>query len=396
MPEERPSFVPGDAPWEAVTMRFNGIPILLYRTLCSQDQIKGWVSNPRIELVLSRWRRLQHRSVDSFPDDEEMLELMLEDDAISGSDQTFAVIELGEDVKRNGVRDPIIVTWEGQLLDGNRRKFAVMWALSERGGASADQRELLRRIPVLVLNRDADEAQKSAILVQENYAASLKKAWPEVITNAKLYQRYLEVSGQRPDSNDLQIRQLLREEFPRFGVTEIKGRIGTWQLIEEFRAELTGEIEEDELDRLINNQFQCFRQAHDTFSQKPDYHRPEFKNLLFQGIRHNLFPSFAAVRDLKDIVDSERATELFLQGEGMSKRQKQENFKRVRDEAGRDRAERELPTEARLGHFIDFLDRLTSAQIGRLSSDVLERLKNALTRVIAQAEASPSNNTSRN
>lgn len=394
MPEERPSFIPEGAPWEPLTMRFNGIPILLYRTHCSQDQIKGWVSNPRIELVLSRWRRLKHRSVDSFPDDEEMLELMLEDDAISGSDQTFAVIELGEDVKRNGVRDPIIVTWEGQLLDGNRRKYSVMWALSERGGASADQRELLRRIPVLILNRDADEAQKSAILVQENYAASLKKAWPEVITNAKLHQRYLEVSGQRPDSDDLQIRQLLRGEFPRFGVTEIKGRIGTWQLIEEFRAELTGEIEEDELDRLINNQFQCFRQAHDTFSRSPDYHRSEFKDLLFKGIRYDFFPSFAAVRDLKDIVDSERATELFLQGEGMSKAQRKANYKRVRDEAGRDRAERELPTEARLGYFIDFLDGLTSAQIGRLSPDVLERLKIALTRVIAQAEASPSDSTS--
>lgn len=65
----------------------------------------------------------------------------------------------------------------------------------------------------------------------------------------------------------------------------------------------------------------------------------------------------------------------------------------MRDEAGRDRAERELPTEARLGHFIDFLDGLTSTQIGRLSPDILEHLRNALTRVIAQAEASPSDST---
>ena len=72
-------------------------------------------------------------SVDAFPDDEEMLELML-----SYDDGSFAIQDLGEDVKRNGVREPIVVTWGSTLIDGNRRKFAVMWALSDRGGGSRD------------------------------------------------------------------------------------------------------------------------------------------------------------------------------------------------------------------------------------------------------------------
>lgn len=388
MPDERPNFVSSDAPFNLETMRFNGVPVSLYRTEVPQERVQGWVNNPRIEMILGRWRRQSHRSPDVFPNDEEMLELMLEDDALHPKYPTFEIQKLGEDIKLNDVRDAIIITWEGQLLDGNRRKFATMWALSERGGATPEQRVRLSEIPALVLNKDASEHEKNAILVEENYAESLKKAWPEVVANRKLYLRYREMSTQLPNHNDLQLRQVLHSEFPRFGTTEIRDRIETWQLTEEFRVEYMDELGEDDLDRTINDKFQFFRQAHDTFRTKSSYYQnSEFKQLLFKGIRHDLFPSFASVRELGDIFDSNRATEILLQGEGMSKGQKGQNFKRARDEAGRDRAENEMPTEQRLDHFINFLDGLTSAQIARLSTDVVGRLGEALMRVIAQAQA---------
>lgn len=389
MPEERPSFVPPDAPWESVQMRFNGLAIILYRTKIPKDNIHGWVNNPRIEMILGRWRKQRHRSQDAFPTDEEMLELMLEDDSLNPKNQTFAIQELGEDIKRNLIRDPIIVTWQSKLLDGNRRKFAHMWALSERGGATPEQRILLDKIPTLVLHREAGEAEEKAILIQENYADSLKKAWPEVVANRKLYDRYRELSDVFTSEDDLQIRRHLHEEFPRFGVTEIRDRIETWQLTEEFRVEYSEELDDDELDRLINDQFQYFRQARDTFRAKAFYQNPDFKQLLFKGIMHKLFPSFAAVRDLEDIFNSQRASEIFLQGEGMSGGQKKQNFRRARDEAGRERAEKEMSAELRLTQFIDFLDNLTSTQIANLSSHIVDRLRESLNRLIAQAQASP-------
>ena len=388
MPTDRPDFVQPEAGMDPVTVRFNAVPVTLFRTYGDPRRIKGWVDNPRVAMIINRWRRQGHRSPDAYPTDDEFLDLMLEDDGLSRNNSTFAIEELGEDIKRNGVRDPIIVTWEGKLLDGNRRKFAVMWALSDRGSADAGQRQLLESVPLLVLPENAASSDEKVILIQENYADSLKRRWPEVITNGALYDRYQELSDQLPNEADLDIRRRLREEFPRFNTTEIRNRIETWQLIMEFQAEYSEDLDEDELARLTNDRFQYFRQANDTYRRREVFSEPEFRDLLFRGIQHGLFPSFASVRNLEDIHRSPRATEIFNRGEGMSDAQKRANFRLARDEAGRERAERELSVENRLESMVRFLDDLTSTQLANLSASMVDRLQEVLERVIAQAEAS--------
>ena len=387
MTNDRPAFIPSDAKWTPILVRYNSYPVQLFATEAEPNRIKGWTDNPRIRLILARWRNASHRSADAVPTDEEMLELMLEDDDRSG-DENFAIEDLGEDVKRNGVREPLIVTWDGDLIDGNRRKFAVMWAVSNRGGATESSLNLLRRIPILVLLKDASEVDKQQILIQENYADSLKKRWPEVVTNGELYDRYRELSDQFPQETDLAIRKRLCEEFPRFNVTEIRNRINTWQLIERFRSDHSDDLDVDDMEQLINDRFQYFRQANDTFRNKNVFSDPEFIDLIFKGIRHQIFPSFASVRSMDDIYESAAATRIFLQGEGMSKSQKRMNFQKARDEAGRERAEREMLPERRLDGFLEFLDNLTSKQLSELPAEQRERLVNALERVIAQSEVS--------
>ena len=390
MSSDRPAFVLPDAQWDPVMIRFNGIPISLIRTEGDPRLIKGWVHNPRIDMILRRWRHAGNRSADAYPDDEELLELMIQDDVINKREdrRTFSITSLGEDVKRNGVREPIIVTWDGTLIDGNRRKFAVMWALSSKGGATSDQRHLLERIPMLVLPQNVPESQKESILVQENYAGSMKKEWPPVVANKALFDRHRELRDLYPGEDDLTIRRHLRDEFPRFDVTDIMHRIETWLLIQEFRGEYSDEIDEDELERRINDQFTYFQQANDTFRKQNFYDDPEFRDLLFEGIRHELFPSFVAVRRMEDIYRSPRAREIFLEGEGMSPAQKRANFERARDEAGRERATRDLTVDKRIETVIESLDNLTSVELAKIAPTLRVRLENALQRIIAQATIS--------
>jgi hypothetical protein len=285
------------------------------------------------------------------------------------------------------VRDRIIVDWEGVLLDGNRRKFAVLWALSSRTTADPSVRQLLSRIPLYVLMPDATPEQKKAILSQENYAESLKLKWPEIVTNGRLYAAYHALRVQYPDSPELEIRQRVKEEFPRFSVTEIGYLIQTWELINEFRADFQDDMREDELDSIVDSRFQQFRQGRDTFTTSGLIAEPAFKNLLFQGIRHGLFPSFAAVRALGDIYASEEATELFKQGEGGSRGQINANFERARDEAGRARAIKGQSVESRITSFIEFLNGLTSVQMVELPTATRTELEETLLRVIAQSDA---------
>ena len=435
MSNDRPGFVFNDAGWQLETRHFNGIQIPLYRTEGDVSQIEGWVENPRIEMILNRWRNARHMSVAAFPDDEEMLDLMLDYD-----DGSFAIPELGEDVKRNGVREPIIVTWAGKLIDGNRRKFAAMWALSDRGAATTEQLHLLGRIPIFVLPQGAPTLHEDSIIIQENYAESLKKEWPQVVTNGRLYRRFHELSNQFPNEQELAIRRRVRSEFPRFGISEIRNRINTWLLIEEFRADYSDEENEDDLEAKINKTFQYFRQANDTyrtkniseirnrintwllieefradysdeeneddleakinktfqyFRQANDTYRtknvfvePEFKQLLFRGIQQELFPSFASVRRLEEIYQNPQATELFLGGEGLSGTGLRANFDRAVSEARREEATRNLTVERRLESIIESIDHLTSVELATIPANLRSRLESALQRIIAQATVS--------
>ena len=383
MSNDRPGFLTGDAAWQLETRHFNGIQIPLYRTEGEVSQIKGWVENPRIDMILNRWRNARHRSVDVVPDDDEMLDLMLDYD-----DGSFAIPELGEDVKRNGVREPIIVTWDGTLIDGNRRKFAVMWALSDRGGATNEQLHLLGRTPMFVLPEGAPELHKQSIIIQENYAESLKKEWPQVVTNGRIYRRYQELSNQFPHEQELAIRRRVRGEFPRFNTTEIRNRINTWLLIEEFRADYGDEDNEDDLEAKINKNFQYFRQANDTYRTKNVFSEPEFKTLLFRGIQQELFPSFASVRRLEEIYPNPQATEIFLGGEGLSGTGLRANFDRATAEARREEATRNLSVEKRLEAIIESINSLTSVELAEIAATLRSRLESALQRVIAQATVS--------
>ena len=384
MSNDRPDFVLQDAEWgELETRYFNGIPITLYRTEGDPSKIKGWVDNPRVDMVLNRWRNASHRSVDAVPDDEEMLGLMLNYD-----EGSFAIRDLGEDVKRNGVREPIIVTWDGTLIDGNRRKFAVMWAMSSKGGASPEQYHRLGRIPMFVLPEGASDSDKQSIIVQENYAESLKREWPQVVTNGSIYRRHQELSNQFPSEQELDIRRRVQREFPRFGVTDIRDRINTWNLIEEFRVDYDDDTNEDDLADKINRSFQYFRQANDTFRNKNVFTEPEFKELLFCGIQENLFPSFASVRRLEEIYRNPQAKEIFLGGEGLQGTALRSNFDRATAEAGREEATRNLTLERRLESMIDSLNNLTSMELAEIPPSLRSGLESALQRIIAQATVS--------
>lgn len=383
MSNDKPSFVLDDADWKSETRLYNGIQISLFRTEGDASAIKGWVENPRIDMIVNRWRNADHKSVDAYPDDDEMLELMLNYD-----DGSFAIPELGEDVKLNGVREPIIVTWDGTLIDGNRRKYAVMWALSDRGAATNAQRHLLERIPMFVLPAGAPDLHRQSIIIQENYAESLKKEWPQVVTNGRIYQRFQELSEKFPNETELDIRRKVREEFPRFNITEIRNRINTWLLIEEFRADYAEGENEDDLEAKINRNFQYFRQANDTFRTKNVFSEPEFKELLFRGIDQELFPSFASVRRLEEIYRNPQAAEIFVGGEGLTGTGLRANFDRATGEARREEATRNLTVEKRLEAIIESIDNLTSVELANIPGILRSRLEDALQRVIAQATVS--------
>ena len=278
----------------------------------------------------------------------------------------------------------------------SRRKFAVMWAMSSKGGASPEQHHRLGRIPMFVLPEATSDSDKQSIIIQENYAESLKREWPQVVTNGSIYRRFQELSNQFPGEQELDIRRRVQREFPRFGVTDIRDRINTWNLIEEFKVDYGDDTNEDDLADKINKSFQYFRQANDTFRNKNVFTQPEFKELLFSGIQENLFPSFASVRRLEEIYRNPQAKEIFLGGEGLQGTALRSNFDRATAEAGREEATRNLTLERRLESMIHSLNNLTSMELAEIPPLVRSGLESALQRIIAQATVSKEETTEAN
>ena len=208
------------------------------------------------------------------------------------------------------------------------------------------------------------------------------------MTNGRIYRRFQELASQFPHEQELAIRQRVRREFPRFSTTEIRNRFNTWNLIEEFRADYSDEDNEDDLEAGINKSFQYFRQANDTYRNRNVFSEPEFKELLFNGIQNELFPSFAAVRRLEEIYRNPRATEIFLEGEGLSGTGLRSNFDRATGVANHEEATKNLTLERRLESIIDSIDELTSVQLAQIPPSLRSRLESALQRIIAQATVS--------
>ena len=390
MPTKTPFYIAEDAEMVLETKMFNGMAIPIYMTVGNPQAVHGWTENPRTRMVVDRWRRKTHSSDDVFPCDDDMLNLMLEDDARSGAlgSATFKIRDLGASIKQNGLWQALIVDWEGNLLDGNRRKFAVKWALSPAGGASHQEKLMLEHSPIWVLPENTTQEAKDHIVVQSNYGQSLKQEWPQFVTNHYIYDVFKGIWSGNPDLTELEVRKQVAEIFASFSHSEIGSRVRTCELTEEFRAEYSDDLDDDALEQIINSRFQYFRQAHDTYKAKECYENPGFRELVFEGIKNDLFPSFAAVRKLGAIHDCPSASKIFLDGIGLTPKQKKENFNLASAEAYRAEAEKRLPIDARVRECVQFLEGLTSVQIASISDDLVDDLCVALERVIAQAEAS--------
>ena len=162
----------------------------------------------------------------------------------------------------------------------------------------------------------------------------------------------------------------MRSEFPRFSTTEIRNRINTWLLIEEFRADYGDEDNEDDLEAKINKNFQYFRQANDTYRTKNVFSEPEFKELLFRGIQQELFPSFASVRRLEEIYPNPQATEIFLGGEGLIWTGLRANFDRATPRRVAKRLPGTLTVERRLEAIIESIDQFDVCGTGENPGDL--------------------------
>lgn len=344
---------------------FHGRKIQIWDGVAKISKISGWVGNPRLDLELKRFR---DSNAGRSPNDDEILNIMT-------SVKEFDIKTLADDIRDNGVRQPVIVSNDGRLLDGNRRYFASRYLISKTPENDPNLSDY-QKIPVWVLQQ-SNQDDEHRILVQENFYSSLKVEWGDYVKATYVYN----------DLNDglsvIAVKQ--KYGWPSAKVNETKKIMG---LIDEFKNFATtdeGEdglgLEELEAERIAAEKYQFFNEAQKSFygALEKDY---EFKKQFFRWLCEGTFASFQEVRIAHEAWSDDRAKKELMSGDtGSAKKAKAIlDYKRLMH----DRTEK---AEDNIEDFIKFLEGLTAHQITSLPADSIEKLEGCLKRVTEMAKA---------
>lgn len=350
---------------------YNGRKLMIFEGKIKISSIEGWIDNPRIALAK---KNLQSEIGNRTLTQEEIFELMKEDGDIR-------LKELRDDIIKNGLREPLTLSHSGRLLDGNRRFFAIKYAL-EKMPTSDPNRQDLEIIDVHVLTEDASEEDEQNVLVEENFSPSLKIEWPEYVKAMKII--HAQSAGLSIDD--------LAEKFG-WPKSKIRETLKINELIQDFIAFATADrnlddefegglgLVEQEAECIAAKNYQFFNEAQKSFFDplRTDIH---FKIQFFRWIYEGKFSSFQEVRIAYNAWKTPDAKAVLMQPNPAAAK----SAKAILDYNAR--IVRNVDDSAnKIECFLKFLNELTAQEISSIPETCRAKLKEALELVIKMNEA---------
>ena len=365
-----PDWLEGSPNPRLVHKSFHGRKIPLWEGVAKVDKVYGWVNNPRLELELKRFKD-DHAGRD--PTNDEILAIMI-------AVKEFGVKDLADDIRSNGVRQPIILGSDGKLLDGNRRFYAVKYVLSKTDVNDPNYQDFTK-IPVWVLDNSCSADDEQRILVQENFYPALKVEWPDYVKARYVYDDLMngipaQAVGQKYNWRTSKVGETkkimdLIGEFVQFATTP-KDEEGLG-------------INELEAERVAAERYQQFNEAQKSFLSQlaTDF---DFKIQFFRWVHEGKFSSFQEVRVAWEGWKDPNVRRILLTNdpESAKKARAEVEYKKVVKNNVVDAAER-------INDIVKFLEQLTAAEISSLPEDAIETLMKALSTVGEMGKAAKNN-----
>ncbi len=275
-----------DKPQPQIKQRlYNGRRINVWEGKVKVSSIIGWVDNPRIELEKKKYlSQVGGRQLTQ----DEIFDLMKNDPEVK-------LKELRDDIIKNGLREPLALSYTGKLLDGNRRFFAVKYALASMPLPDPNRQDF-ETVEVHVLSEDATDADEQNVLVEENFSASLKIEWPAYVKAVQVIDAHQE--GLSPEQ--------ISQKFS-WAKSKVKETLKIHSIIQEFITFSTANIDPDDesggglglseqaAETVAAKNYQYFNEAQKSFFD-PLQTDIDFKIQFFKWINDSKFSSFPEVR----------------------------------------------------------------------------------------------------
>jgi hypothetical protein len=350
---------------------YNGRKLMVWDGRVKISSIQGWIDNPRIELAKKTWQeKIGCRALSQ----DEVFELMKNDPEVK-------LKELRDDIIKNGLREPLTLSFGGKLLDGNRRFFAIKYAL-ESLPATDPNRQDLEVVEAHVLTNDATEEDEQNVLVEENFSASLKIEWPEYVKALMVVNAH---------ESGLDIDDISRKYS--WAKSKIKQTLKIHQIITEYITFATSDIDmedeygggfgmtEQDAENEAAKNYQFFNEAQKSFFEQLNTDI-DFKIQFFKWIHEGKFSSFQEVRIAYNAWRHPEAKAALLQPDPTAAK----SAKAILDYNTRVVKSTEEAV-GRIDSFVKFLMEMTAQQIDVIPASSLSNLKEALNLVIKMGEA---------
>ena len=251
------------------TRRFHGREVPLWEGYVHVDSVEGYVDNLRLRFYLNQWQS-QHKDSGRVPSTDEVYKIMVEADEgeIRDSARPFHIKRMADNIVRNAVREPIIISYLGngktELWDGNRRFFGTKHIMTADGYIEA--REMAQWLPAYVYlpsgSEQEDERVKLDILVECNFVNPEQIPWPAYVKAEQVFKEYERRMGIDPTDSTLsrQVKTELADEFGLKGWRTADRWIKMYNLALQFKEYHEEEQERDPtvVDLRIQGRFEYF------------------------------------------------------------------------------------------------------------------------------------------
>ena len=346
---------------KVTTRLYNGRKLSVWQCKVDINLISGWVDNPRIDVEK---RKFQAAHGARELTQEEVFDIMK-------NTADFKLRDLRDDILKNGLREPLTLSWKGRLLDGNRRFFALKYAL-ESLPATDPNRIDLEKVPAYVLLEDASEEDERNVLVEENFSASLKLEWPDYVKAQMVVAAYRNGEG----LDEKQIAQ-------KFGwsKTKVIEAIKIDEIIQSFMTYATDAVDpedeyggglglsETEAETVCAKYYQYFNEAKKSFPNQLKT-EPEFAVQFFKWIYEGKFQSFPEVRIAYKAWKSPEAKAALMQPEPTAAK----SAKTILEYNARI-VKTQDEIEYRISNFAKFLEDINVGQLQSISPNAVSNLK---------------------
>ena len=355
-----------------VKRRYHGKVIALWQGEVLLSAVSGWADNPRLELEMRKWK--SNKSAGAGMEQDDLYDMMKDTKHVK-------LKELADSIRADGMREPIVLTFDGRLLDGNRRFFASRFACDSESDAA--QKKQLEKIPAFVMMADASKEDEQHILVEENFSPSLKEEWPDYVKAGKIHEVFEKGMSQKDIAN-------------KFGwkLPKVRETLRTWEVINNFLAYAVDApdlesgrgglgLAELEAVQIANDNYQFFNEAQKSlYAPLITAYDADFAELFFRRIAQgNFFTSFQDVRVAYDAYKDEIGRDILEQGDA-------EGGKDIRAlvQMKKSRVKREKGVRESIAEFTQFLNKLNAEDIRNISDDSLEDLRKSLVLVQSLAQ----------